>query len=396
MFLDKRASQRSKDENGYLIVKNNPIAKAGVFEYLHSELFEDSKDDTIVKVYRDFDSLKSVKDTFANKPIMHNHQWVGEEADQVDGAIGSEITIDEDNQMLRADLIFYNPKLIQAIESGEDIELSPGYTGEIEEQKGRFDGQSYDYTQLTDYCNHLAVVRNGRAGKDLKIQDSKINTEEDMNKEEKKRLLDSLKKVLGFKDEEATVTVEDKCKTEDEEKKEESKKTMDSELSEIINIARNEDMSEEDKLKAIKSLIGSGDPAKTETEDEDPAEEEKKDNMGIDLEKLAEVFGEVVDERVEKKLNSFQDESAKESKRITDTYTRVSDALGTNFNYNGMSVDEILKFGYESLTGQVLEEGMNANTAFTIATQSKRGNTFEDAKPDTKEDSKIMKMLEEY
>lgn len=394
MFLDKRASQRSKDENGYLIVKNNPIAKAGVFEYLHSELFEDSEDNTIVKVYRDFDSLKSVKETFANKPIVHNHQWVGEETDQVDGAIGSEITIDKDNQMLRADLIFYNPKLIHAIESGEDIELSPGYTGEIEEQSGRFDGQSYDYTQITDYANHLAVVKNGRAGKDLKIQDSKNNIttmEKDMEKEEKK-FIDTLKRVLKLNDEEATETVEveDECKTEDE-----STKTMDSELSEIINIAKNEDMSEEDKLKAIKSLIGSGDPAKTETEDEDI--EEKKDDMDADYDDKAEAIGEMIEKVIESKMAKFKDESAKETKRIVDTYTRVSDALGTNFNHNGMTADEILKFGYESLTGNTLADGMDANTAFTMATASKRGNTFNDAVAEpNKEDSAVMKALAKY
>lgn len=391
MFLDKRASQRSKDENGYLIVKNNPIAKAGVFEYLHSELFKDSENDTIVKVYRDFDSLKSVKDTFANKPIMHNHQWVGEETDQVDGAIGSEITTDEDNQMLRADLIFYNPKLIHAIESGEDIELSPGYTGEIEEEKGRFDGQAYDYTQITDYANHLAVVKNGRAGKDLKIQDAKIKTTEEDMKQEDKKFLDSLKRVLGFNDEEATVTVEDE-KTEDEGKKEEPAKTMDSELSEIINIAKNDDMSEEDKLKAIKSLIGSGDPAKTETEDEDKVEE-KEEEIVEDMDGKAEAIGEMIEKVIESKMAKFKDAESVKSKKILDTYTKVSDALGTNFNHNGMSADEILKFGYESLTGESLVDGMDANTAFTMATASKRGNTFEDAKAETKEESKILKML---
>lgn len=394
MFLDKRASQRSKDENGYLIVKNNPIAKAGVYEYLHSELFEDSEDNTIVKVYRDFDSLKSVKETFANKPIVHNHQWVGEETDQVDGAIGSEITIDKDNQILRADLIFYNPKLIHAIESGEDIELSPGYTGEIKEQSGRFDGQSYDYTQITDYANHLAVVKNGRAGKDLKIQDSKNNIttmEKDMKQEDKK-FIDTLKRVLKLNDEEATETVEveDECKTEDE-----STKTMDSELSEIINIARNEDMSEEDKLKAIKSLIGSGDPDKTETEDEDP--EEKRDDMDADYDDKAEAIGEMIEKVIESKMAKFKDESAKETKRITDTYTRVSDALGTTFNYNGMTSDEILAFGYQSLTGESLADGMDANTAFTMATASKRGNTFKDAAAEpNKEDSAVMKALAKY
>ena len=38
---DKATSKRSKDSNGFLIIKDNPIAKAGVFDYLLSELKSD-------------------------------------------------------------------------------------------------------------------------------------------------------------------------------------------------------------------------------------------------------------------------------------------------------------------------------------------------------------------
>ena len=68
-ILDSKASAREKDANGFLIIKNNPIAKAGVFEYLESEILPNSKSDKIVKVYRPFDKLQKAKDTFANKPI---------------------------------------------------------------------------------------------------------------------------------------------------------------------------------------------------------------------------------------------------------------------------------------------------------------------------------------
>ena len=68
---DKKTSKRSKDANGFLIIKDNPIAKAGVFDYLLSELKEgiNPKDDKVVKVYRPFSELIRVKDSFSNKPI---------------------------------------------------------------------------------------------------------------------------------------------------------------------------------------------------------------------------------------------------------------------------------------------------------------------------------------
>ena len=38
-IADANTSKREKDSNGFLIVKDNPIAKAGVFDYLLSEVF---------------------------------------------------------------------------------------------------------------------------------------------------------------------------------------------------------------------------------------------------------------------------------------------------------------------------------------------------------------------
>ena len=95
LFIDSNSSKRSKDENGFLIIKDNPIAKAGVFDYLLSEIESDVKeaDDEIVRVCRTFDELKRVKDNFANKPIKFTHLWVGDENKQADGAIGLSLII---------------------------------------------------------------------------------------------------------------------------------------------------------------------------------------------------------------------------------------------------------------------------------------------------------------
>ena len=382
LFLDKK-SQRTKDENGFLIIKNNPIAKAGVFEYLHSELFVDSEDDTIVKVYRDFEDLKKLKDTFANKPIVHNHQWVGEETNQVDGVIGSEITIDEDNQTLNADLIIYNPNLIEAIEKGLDVELSPGYTGDVTEQTGQFNGQSYSYVQSLGYANHLAVVENGRAGKDLKIQDSKIKiTGDKMKKSYSERILDSLKKIL---DSEAN----------QEEKKEDEGVTVKSILD--------SDISDSEKLEKIRDLEASKtedeeaeEEVEVETEDNEPKEEEKtEDEDTVEKDDKAEEIANIIAEVVKKEVEAKFTDAKKEVKRISDTYTKVSDVIGTSFDYSGMSANDIYKFGYEVVSGQTLSKDMNAETAFLVATSSKR-KSFEDSKPDSKEPSKIDTLVSRF
>lgn len=171
ILLDSK-SHRIKDENGYLIVKNNPIALSGVFDYLVSEIDDDRKDkNTIVKVCRTFENLSENKDLFANKPIVWEHSWTGSDSknQRADGAVGAEI--EAKNGGLYADLIIYNADLIKAIENNECKELSPGYECEVVKGKGSYNGEAYDYKQILKNVNHLAVVESGRSGSELKIQD---------------------------------------------------------------------------------------------------------------------------------------------------------------------------------------------------------------------------------
>lgn len=400
LFLDK-SSKRTKDENGYLIIKKNPIAKAGVFQYLKSELFQDSDDNSIVNVYRDFQDLKDIKDTFSNKPIVHNHQWVGEETNRVDGSIGSDISIDEENESLFADLIIYNPELVKAIESGEDVELSPAYTGDVVAENGRYNGQSYEYRQILGEANHLAVVKNGRAGKDLKIQDKNtiLEKEKSMGKTVAKakspmaKFMDSLKK---FIDEEAV-----------EGKEEENKEKMsDSDILVKLGEVLSSDTSEEDKITAIKELLADDVVEKT-TETEEVVEDEdatatecKKDETKVVDEgeevdtKVGEQIGALISKAVEKEVGKFTDAQNKMMRKITDSYAKVSSAVGS-FAFNGMSPDDIYKYGYEAITGSDLAKGLNAETAFTIACGSKK-STFRDSAPSSKKDDEIDKLLTAY
>lgn len=385
-FLDK-ASRREKDENGYLIVRNNPIAKAGVFQYLKSELFE-TDDNSIVNVYRDFEELKSMKDTFCNMPIVHLHQWVGEETNRVDGSIGSEVSIDEDNETLFADLIFYNPELVSAIENGDDVELSPAYTGDVKEENGRYNGQSYQYRQILGTANHLAVVPNGRAGKDLRIQDKNtiLEKEKEMGKKvataknPMAKFLDSLKKFI-----------DEEVETPEEEKKE---KMSDSDILVKLSEVLSSDASEEDKITAIKELLADDvveETTETEemVEDEDMPEEKKAEE-----DNTAEKIGELITKAVEKEVGKFTDAKNKELKKISDSYAKVSQVVGS-FDFSGMSSDEIYQFGYEALTGASLEKGLSGETAFLVASQNSKKQTFKDSAPSTK-DSKILEMLKEF
>lgn len=397
LFLDK-SSKRTKDENGYLIIKDNPIAKAGVFQYLKSELFQDSEDNSIVNVYRDFQDLKDIKDTFSNKPIVHNHQWVGEETNRVDGSIGSDISINENDECLFADLIIYNPELVKAIENEEDVELSPAYAGDIVPESGRYNGQSYEYRQILGAANHLAVVKNGRAGKDLKIQDSNstLKKEQGMDKKVAKakspmaKFMDGLRKFMD----EAPADEANKDKKEGDNKIQDGSFDI---LKKVAEIIIDESLSDDDKVSAINALIGSG--TEEVVEDEDP---EKKDEPVVEAKpdteastegdaKMGEQIGTLIAEAVKKEVGKFTDAQNKTMRQITDSYAKVSSVVGS-FNYSGMTPESIYKYGYEAITGADLQSGLNSETAFTIAAGSRKP-TFKDSAPTSKDGDEIDKLL---
>lgn len=390
-FLDF-STHRQKDENGFLIVKDNPIAKAGVFEYLKSEILPNSQDDSVVKVFRPFDTLLKIKDSFANKPIKSDHEWVGADgAHQADGAIGSEITIDE--PFLKADLIIYNPKLIELIENGK-VELSPAYTGEVKAQAGRFEGQDYDYLQEVGCINHLAVVDKGRSGADLRILDTKQNLSE-RTKMAKKTFLDGLTKhIQKFLDNEGA------------EPKVEAKTTdsVENLAKSLLEIAKGEADESEKIAKIIELLSVKDEEVKTQDESEiedeeaktcdnenEPKDETKTQDEDED-EKTA-AFADSISALIDSKLKAFKDSIASDSKKIQDSYAEVSKALGQGFDYAGKSESEIYRIGYETLTNNELSQGIDAKSAFKTAL-SLRAPKFADSAIKTQDDSsKIDELL---
>ena len=383
---DEKSSKRSKDSNGFLIIKDNPIAKAGVFDYLLSELKQDiePKDDKVVKVYRPFSELIRVKDSFSNKPIKMFHHWVGDECETADGAIGSNITIDEANEYLRADLIIYNPKLIEAIEKNELVELSPAYTGKEIAENGRYNGEAYEFKQELGEVNHLAVVEIGRSGKDLKIYDSKSNIGAVMKFKDM-----FIAKLSKFIDSE----IEAKA---DEAESEKADSDTSAEIArEIISIANKSDDEFaggiDEKIEAILTLAKKlnepladetseaekvADEAESETQDsEAEAKEDEGESIAeseINIDEIAEAVAEVVEKVTEQKLKEFADSQRKEAKKISDAYAEVKKALGSDFDSKNMGVDEIYKFGYEALSKNTLDKKMDSRTAFLLALDGKK------------------------
>lgn len=65
---------------------------------------------------------------------------------------------------IEADIKVYRPETIQKIDSGEERQLSAGYTVDIVKESGEYKGQPYDQKQTNIIYGHVATVRRGRAG----------------------------------------------------------------------------------------------------------------------------------------------------------------------------------------------------------------------------------------
>lgn len=378
---DSAVSQRITDDNGYLIVKNNPIARAGVFDYLLKEIepnANEAEEEKIVKVYRPLAPLVAAKEAFANKPIMENHKFLGNLGDskQADGAIGSEISADD--EFLRADLIIYNPDLIQKIKNGEVLELSPAYNGEIVKESGRFNGLDYDYIQTIKSVNHLAVVEKGRSGYELRIQDSKFKIGVDKMA---LKLQDFLKSLRVFADE-----------LQEAEKQETKDEGLDREaiVKEIMALSAKADSEfeggEAEKVETIAKLaekLAYKEDSQTEVKDnsaevkdEDSKvcdnEAEVKDEFSAETAKeLLEAISALIDSKIKNALKAAGEAEAKEAQLIQDSYNEVSRVLGMQFDKTGKSVSDIYRFGYECLTQDSLPQGIDSKSAFAVVSKNR-------------------------
>ncbi|EHK65988.1 DUF2213 domain-containing protein [Achromobacter arsenitoxydans] len=167
-------SKRQTDVNGYLLVRDNPITKVGVFPYLGREIGAPDAD-RIYQVYRPQEELEN-PETIASAnlvPWIDEHEFLGKdgtppEKKGVQGTTGE--TARFDYPYIRNSIRAYSGFMQNLIDRGK-VELSPSYRCRYEFSEGVFDGKRYDAIQRDIRFNHLASVKEGRTGPDVAVQD---------------------------------------------------------------------------------------------------------------------------------------------------------------------------------------------------------------------------------
>lgn len=389
IVLDSK-SNRYFDDNGYLVIKSNKIAKAGVFEYLGREISDKLPAGEIYKVFRPWEELEKTAKEFEGMPVKFGHEWVEpSKRDLKIGSISGEVKAEE--PYLTADIKIYDKGAIEAVTGEGIVDLSPGYSAKYTAEAGEYNGEKYDFTQRDIKYNHLAVVDNGRSGKDVKISDNKpeesgINNTGDnnMNRSLERNALGMLSYVKKTYDECIT------SKTDDVDKREL--------IREIVAIAVKPDTDfeggEEEKFRTILK--------KAESLGYEPSEAGRTDDMASDIKKSADMdvtamkeafnsfaslFNDFLAEEKDEPAHDMQDnepvmlkkdddkkqvhDSAavvsrktmdaqiqaailQERKRTEDAaaaYEEVKQHVGA-FNMSGMSADNIYQYGYKILSGE--------------------------------------------
>lgn len=171
-YGDQISPHMVETPEGYLICRDVKIGRTGSMQYLGRELpdaFREGSDD-LCTVKRLPDELFS-KDTIASfegKPVTNTHpadninvQTVGFQG------CGHIQNVHEDGKYLVADLYITDAALINEVKEGLKREVSCGYDCEWVKTS------DHQYEQREIVGNHVAVVKSGRAGHKVSIQDSK-------------------------------------------------------------------------------------------------------------------------------------------------------------------------------------------------------------------------------
>jgi 8-oxo-dGTP pyrophosphatase MutT (NUDIX family) len=172
-------SVREKGEGGKLGIKVANISKANICPYRGKEIPDWQQlgldPEKTYMLFRDPEELAKAAPTFNNLPILSTHVPVTSTQfpqDKIIGATGSEAKFGE--PYLTNGLSFWRQDAIDDIEGNTKKQLSSGYRYRADMTPGEYKGIHFDGVMRDIKGNHLALVKEGRAGEDVVVGDSAL------------------------------------------------------------------------------------------------------------------------------------------------------------------------------------------------------------------------------
>ena len=376
--------KKIEDENGFWLIKDNPITKIGVFPYLGRQISPDLEPDKIYQVLRPEEELTNPETLKSLEliPIVNDHTMIGKDftpAEQkgLHGTTGQNPKVK--GNLITNDLKLFSEEIKNEIENDKK-DLSAGYRCDYEITSGEYKGQHYDAIQRNIRYNHIALVDEGRMGSDVRVMDSSIT-------------FDSLRDILQIKEK----TMENENQAQDVDKREilreadaiamkpasefeggeeEKFRTLTKKLEQIAYNPSESGANDEDDTEGVEVEI------KQEGEDEDPKKPCGDDD--IDKRKKIEEVGRflrekglsnediqfVLKEMFEDSYNNSEtgasdedpeakkddeekpvsmDEAVKYLARKNSLISRLKPIIGDNAKYDSMTIKEVTKYACDKL-----------------------------------------------
>ncbi len=195
-------SVRHIDDNGYLHIAVSPLTKETVNPYWGHEVpgwqTLGLDPDKMYYGYRTGEELKKALATFNGLPLLDVHKVDSSDQPLKQERVGSVGTSAVwDAPYIKNAITVTDSEAIKDIENGTQKELSASYRYVPVFEAGVFDGMPYDFIMTDIKANHVALVREGRAGADVCVYDEKIKGAEKMTLEELKKMVEELAKAIA-------------------------------------------------------------------------------------------------------------------------------------------------------------------------------------------------------
>jgi len=368
-------TNREVDGNGFLRVDANNITKTQVAPYLGREIphWKDFglEAEKVYYVLRPEDELKKAVKTFNNLPLTRKHIEVDVDNVPKEDIIGSMGDSAEfSSPYIKNSLIVYDKKEIEKILSGKKKELSCGYTYTPIPESGEFDGKHYDFKMTDIVGNHVALVKEGRAGHDVMVSDTIERVKEKIMGLFRKKEITEDKKLSETEQEKVGVVMkefkEGELKSGSGEKVTDPKQAIAIALSEAGK-SKDEipEKQDEPEKAGEESALNNGEQKMEEkseevlVEDKCSAKDEEKDLKGKEKEAFAEgvEYGEEKEKEEPKKLDSEHESEGEEKALKKEEEAKDEDKKEEKKEEKVQAKDEAMVMDIDSIKAEAREEG---------------------------------------
>lgn len=352
--INQAQDKKEIDHNDFWLIKDNPLTKVGIFPYLGRQISTELEPNTIYQVLRPEEELNTPETlkSFELIPLVDEHTMLGTkdgmqpaEKKGIHGVTGANVKFN--NGMITNDLKIYSESLKSEIESGKK-DLSVGYYCKYELTPGEYNGEHYDAIQRDVRVNHIALVDDGRMGRDVRVMDEKITFDtlseilkENKMAEEKKTQAQDIDKRELLREADAIAM---KPASEFEGGEEEKFRTLAKKLEEIAYKPSETGSNDEETDNPPKE--GEDEDGEHCGDEEDP----KNDNPAGDEEpQEPKNEGEDEDDKPEEEKPVSMDSAIKYIARRNALISKLKPVIGYNAKFSSMTIPKIVQYACDKL-----------------------------------------------